>query len=112
GSLGPVLVLAGAALIKRRPNSAVGSTAPLSLASSSRTQLPGPAARAVVCMTSGVASTVVHQRPWLDVVEVTHLVTRHQPDQPVAGPGHGRGCPSARRRSALATAGRSRVRQP
>ena len=32
-----------------------------------------------------MVSTVVHQRPWLVVVEVTHLVTRRQPDPPVAG---------------------------
>jgi hypothetical protein len=90
-----------------------GLTSPSSsLASSSRSQVPGQAARAVARLTSGVVSTVVHQRPWLVVVEVTHLVTRHQPDQPVAGPCHGRGCSVGRRRSALATAGRSRVRRP
>jgi hypothetical protein len=82
------------------------------VASSSRSQLPGQAARAVACLTSGVVSTVVHQRPWLVVVEVTHLVTRHQPDQPVAGRCHGRGCSSGRRRSALAKAARSRVCRP
>ena len=48
-------------------------------ASSSRTQVPGQAARAVARLTSGVVSTVIHQRPWLAVVEVTHLVTQHQP---------------------------------
>jgi hypothetical protein len=45
-------------------------------ASSSRSQLPGQTARAVACLTSGVVSAVVHQRPWLVVVEVTHLGTR------------------------------------
>jgi Phage integrase family len=58
-------------------------------ASSSRSQLPGQAARVVARLTSGVVSTVVHQRPWMVVVEVTHLVTRHQPDQPVTGPCQG-----------------------
>src|SRR4029077_18692177 len=89
---------------KPRPN-------PRSLASSSRSQAPGQAARAAVRLTSGVVSTVVCQRPWLVVVEVTDLVTRHQLDQPVAGPCHGRGCSGGRRRSALATAGRPWVRQ-
>jgi hypothetical protein len=51
------------------------------LASSSRTQVPGQAARAVACLTLGVVSTVVRQRPWLVVVEVTHLVTRHLRDR-------------------------------
>src|SRR5438874_13299703 len=60
-------------------------------ASTSRSQVQAHAARAIARLTSGVVSTVVHQRPWLVVVEVTHLVTRHQPDQPVAGPCHGRG---------------------
>src|SRR5215471_17886936 len=55
-------------------------------------QLPGQAARVVARLTSGVVSTVVRQRPWLVVVEITHLVTRHRPDQPVTGPCHGRGC--------------------
>jgi hypothetical protein len=36
------------------------------VASSSRSQVPGQAARAVACLTSGVVSTVVHQRPWLN----------------------------------------------
>ena len=49
--------------------------------------------RAVARLTSGLVSTVVHQRPWLVVMEVTHLVTRHQPDQPVAGPCHGADAP-------------------
>src|SRR5262249_60062341 len=40
-----------------------------------------------------------------------HLVTRHQSDQPVAGSSNGPGYSSDRRRSALATAGRSRGRQ-
>jgi hypothetical protein len=61
-------------------------------ASSSRTQVPGRAARAVACLTSDMVSTVVRQRPWLVVVEVTHLVTRHPPDQPVTGSYNGRGC--------------------
>jgi hypothetical protein len=60
-------------------------------ASSSRSQLPGQGARAVARLTWGVVPAVVQQRPRLVVVEVTHLVTRHQPDQPVTGPCHGRG---------------------
>jgi len=54
-------------------------------ASSSRSQVPGQATRSVTCLTSVVVSTVVCQRPWPVVGEVTHLVTRHQPDQQVAG---------------------------
>jgi len=65
------------------------------LASSSRTQVPSRAVRAFAHLTSGVVSTVVHQCPWLVVAEVTHLVTRHQPDQPVAGPCHGADAPRA-----------------
>jgi len=42
------------------------------LASSSRSQVPGQAASAVARLTSRVVSPVVHQRPWLVVVEVTH----------------------------------------
>src|SRR5690242_9916610 len=52
------------------------------LASSSRTQVPGQTARAIACFTSGVVSIVVHQRPWLIVVEVTQLDT--QPHRLVA----------------------------
>jgi len=70
-------------------------------ASSSRTQVPGQAARAVARLTSGVVSTVVHHRPWLAVAEVTQLVTRHQPDQPVAGRCRERGFSVGRRRSPL-----------
>jgi len=87
-------------------------TVTLALASSSRSQVLGQAARAVARLPSGVMSTVVYQRPWLAVVEATHLVTRHQPDQSVAGRCPGRGCCGDRRRSALATVGHSRVRQP
>ena len=56
-------------------------------ASSSRSQVLGQAARPIARLTSGVVSTVVHQCPWLVMVEVTHLVTRHRPDQPVADRG-------------------------
>ncbi len=40
----------------------------------------------------GRVSAVVHQRLCLVVVGVTHLVTRHQPNQPVTDSCHGRGC--------------------
>src|SRR5215467_1131085 len=45
-------------------------------------------------------------------VGAVHLVTRYQLDPPVAGRCNGRGCSCGRRRSALATAGRSRIPQP
>jgi hypothetical protein len=71
--------------------------------------VPGQAARAVTRLTSGVVSTVVHQRSWLVVVEVTHLVTRHQLDQPVAVTGFR--CSSGRKRNAHATVARSHARK-
>jgi hypothetical protein len=43
------------------------------LASSSRSQVPGNLPKAVARLTSGVVSTVIHQRSWLAVVEVTHF---------------------------------------
>src|SRR5262249_59209358 len=64
--------------------------------------------RAVARLTSGLVSTVVHQRPWLVVMEVTHLVTRHQPDQPVAGPCHGADAPGVESVAPLARRGAHR----
>jgi hypothetical protein len=100
-----------------KPQASLARLAPdsyssLPLASSSGSQVPGQAARAVARLTSGVLSTVICQRPWLVVVKVTHLVTWHQSDQPVADPCHGHGCSWSRRRSALAATGHSRVRPP
>jgi hypothetical protein len=44
----------------------------------------GARCQGVACLASGVVSIVVHQRPWLVVVEVTHLVTRHQPARQIS----------------------------
>src|SRR5262249_43207693 len=43
------------------------------------------------------------RRPWLIVAVFSHLVTRHQPDQPVAGQCNPRECFPGRRRNLLFT---------
>jgi hypothetical protein len=64
---GPVWLLHfGAALLPLFPLSTSGFFVPK--------PSTGQATRAVACLTSGVVSTAVYQRPWLIVMEVTHLV--------------------------------------